>query len=132
LFHGAWLDSGDLAYCAEGEVFLTGRVKDLIIRAGRNVYPQELEDAIGEITGIRKGCVAVFGSPDPVSRTERLVVLAESRERDPVVLETLRYQIEAVTIDLLGDPPDDVVLAPPHSVLKTSSGKIGARPVPVW
>lgn len=146
LFHGAWLDSGDLAYIADGEVFLTGRVKDLIIRAGRNVYPQELEEAIGAIAGIRKGCVAVSGSPDPVSRTERLVVLAETRAHDPVVLETLRHQITAVAIDLLGSPPDEVVLAPPHSVLKTSSGKIrraatrnayasgkiGARPVPVW
>jgi 1-acyl-sn-glycerol-3-phosphate acyltransferase len=146
LFHGTWLDSGDLAYIADGEVFLTGRVKDLIIRAGRNVYPQELEETIGVLAGIEKGGVAVFGSPDPVSVTERLVVLAETRARDPAVLATLRQQIEAVAIDLLGSPPDEVVLAPPQSVLKTASGKIrraatrdvyasgklGARPAPVW
>ena len=74
LLHGEWLDSGDLAYVAEGDVYLTGRVKDVIIRGGRNIYPYEVEEAVGDIPGLRKGCVAVFGSPDPVSGTERVVV----------------------------------------------------------
>ncbi|MDH5512180.1 MAG: AMP-binding protein [Gammaproteobacteria bacterium] len=124
LFHDDWLDSGDLAYIAEGDVYLTGRVKDLIIRAGRNVYPHELEEVIGNLAGIRKGCVAVFGSIDPASGTERLVVLAETRATDTPTHERLRYTINTLTADLIGMPPDDVVLAPPHTVLKTSSGKI--------
>ena len=124
LFHNAWLDSGDLAYMVGSTVYLTGRAKDLIIRAGRNIYPHELEEALGDITGLRRGCVAVFGSPDPASGTERLVVLAETRQTDPGVLAQLRSQVEAVVTDLLGTPPDDVVLAPPGSVLKTSSGKL--------
>ena len=146
LFHGAWLDSGDLGYMVGQTVYLTGRVKDLIIRAGRNIYPPELEEAVGDIAGVRRGCVAVFGSPDPVSGTERLVVLAETRETASATLAHLRSQVEAVVTDLLGTPPDDVVLAPPGSVLKTSSGKlrraasreryeqgeIGTRPRAVW
>ncbi|HVW69255.1 MAG TPA: AMP-binding protein [Steroidobacteraceae bacterium] len=48
LRHGEWLDTGDLAYLAEGELYITGRVKDLIIRRGRHIYPEELENAIGE------------------------------------------------------------------------------------
>lgn len=124
LFHRDWLDSGDLAYMAGGDVYLTGRAKDIIIRAGRNIYPHELEEAIGRIPGIRTGCVAVFGSPDPTSGTERLVVLAETRERDPAALERLRGQVDASVMDLLGTPADEVVLAPPSTVLKTSSGKI--------
>ena len=60
--------------------YLTGRVKDIIIRGGRNIYPHELEDAVGAVPGVRQGCVAVFGSPDPSTGTERLVVLAETRE----------------------------------------------------
>lgn len=124
LFHGPWLDSGDLAYVAEGNIYLTGRVKDVIIRAGRNIYPYELEEAIGAIPGLRRGCVAVFGSNDPKSGTERLVVLAETRQTEAHVLEELRRQIDRVVLDLLGTPPDEVVLAPPHTVLKTSSGKI--------
>ncbi|MGB5716595.1 MAG: AMP-binding protein, partial [Gammaproteobacteria bacterium] len=61
LFHQNWLDSGDLAYIANGEIYITGRIKDIIIRAGRNIYPHELEDAVGNISGIRTGRVAVFG-----------------------------------------------------------------------
>ncbi len=124
LFHEEWLDSGDYAYQAEGDIYLTGRSKDLIIRAGRNIYPYELEDAVGDITGIRKGCVAVFGSPDPATGTERLVVLAETRETDAAQQEVLRERIGALTLDILGMPADNIVLAPVRSVLKTSSGKI--------
>ncbi|MDH3581678.1 MAG: AMP-binding protein, partial [Hyphomicrobiales bacterium] len=146
LFDGEWLDSGDLAYVAEGDVYLTSRVKDVIIRGGRNIYPYEVEEAVGDIPGIRKGCVAVFGSPDPASGTERVIVVAEAREAEPAQLEALQAQVRGIATDLLGMPPDDVVLAPPHSVLKTSSGKIrraavrelfekgriGQRPSAVW
>ena len=146
LFHDGWLDSGDLAYVADGEIHLTGRVKDLIIRGGRNIHPHDLEIAVGNIPGIRKGCVAVFASPDPASGTERLVVLAESRETDAATRERLTGEIQALAVDLVGLPADDVVLAPPHTVLKTSSGKIrraasreyyerrgpGARATPVF
>jgi 1-acyl-sn-glycerol-3-phosphate acyltransferase len=124
LFHGDWLDSGDLAYVAGGEVYITGRVKDIVIRAGRNIYPHELEESIGNISGVRKGCVAVFGVHDPVTATERLVVLAETREPDPAARDRLCAQINAVSADLTGAPPDEVVLAAPHTVLKTSSGKV--------
>ncbi len=124
LRHGDWLDSGDLAYIAEGEVYITGRIKDLIIRAGRNLYPDELEGAIGDLPGIRKGRVAVFASEDARSATERLVVLAETREQDPRARDGLISRINEVATELTDGPPDDVVLAPPDTVLKTSSGKI--------
>ncbi len=124
LFHGDWLDSGDLAYVAEGEIYLTGRTKDVIIRGGRNIHPYDLEIAVGNIAGIRKGCVAVFGSQDPLTSTERLVVLAETRETDGAVRERLVREIQAVAVDLVGLSADDVVLVPPRTVLKTSSGKV--------
>jgi 1-acyl-sn-glycerol-3-phosphate acyltransferase len=124
LFDGDWLDSGDRAYLAESEIYLSGRVKDIIIRGGRNIYPHEVEDAVGAVAGVRRGCVAVFGSPDPASGTERLVVLAETLQTDPASLEALRARIVETTVAVLGEPPDDVVPAPPHTVLKTSSGKV--------
>ena len=124
LFDGKWLNTGDLAYIANGELFITGRIKDIIIRAGRNIYPDELEKAISNIQGIRKGCVVIFGSTDPNTATERLIVLAESRSEDPHVQTQLRLEINELATDLIGTPLDEIVLAPPGSVLKTSSGKI--------
>ena len=124
LFQGEWLNSGDLAYMAGGDVYLTGRAKDLIIKAGRNIYPHELEAAVGEIPGVRKGCVAAFGSSDAASGTERLVLMVETRETGSAELEELRSRIAAVSVDLIGYAPDDIVLAPPQTVLKTSSGKL--------
>ena len=124
LFRDAWLESGDRGYLDGGEVFITGRSKDIIIRAGRNIYPHELEDATGEVSGIRKGRVAVFSAPDPASATERLVVLAETREMNSVEQQRMRDEIGELATALTGTPADDVVLASPGTVLKTSSGKI--------
>ena len=124
LFHDGWLDTGDRAYRAGGDVYITGRVKDIIIRGGRNLYPQEIEDAVSAVAGVRKGCVAVFGSPDPASGTERLVVLAEVRSLDAAAQAQLREAVSRAVFGAIGEPPDRIVLAPPHSVLKTSSGKV--------
>lgn len=124
LIHDGWLNTGDRAYLAKGELYVTGRIKDIIIRAGRHIYPDELEAAIGSIPGIRKGCVAVFGSTDRTSGTERVIVLAETREQNAKERERLRQMINAAVVQTIGEPPDDVVLAVPHTVLKTSSGKI--------
>ena len=124
LFDGDWLDTGDLGYTAGGELFVTGRVKDIIIRGGQHVHPYEVEDAVGRIPGVRKGCVAVFGVPDSASGTEKVVVLAETRLPVGAGHDALRASIASAALALLGTPADEVVIAPPHAVLKTSSGKI--------
>jgi len=124
LFDGDWLNSGDRGYIANGELYLTGRSKDIIIRAGRNIYPDELEKVVGGIKGIRRGCVAVFGVTDEKNATERLIVLAETKIRDDRHREQLRQSINTLAADLIGGPPDEVVLAQAGTVLKTSSGKI--------
>ena len=124
LFDGDWLDSGDMAYIAGGDIFITGRKKDIIIRAGRNIYPQELEEAVGRVTGIRKGNVVVFAAEDTANQTEKLVVMAETREEAAEKLNALRKEINTLAMDLVGTAADEVVLTPPGTVLKTSSGKI--------
>jgi 1-acyl-sn-glycerol-3-phosphate acyltransferase len=124
LFRDGWLDTGDTGYLADGELFVTGRVKDLIIRGGQHLHPQEAEIAIGAIQGIRRGCVSVFGVADPAAGTERVVVLAETRESAPAKQEALRRTIATTMTTLHGAPPDDIVLAPPRTVPKTSSGKL--------
>jgi len=146
LFHDGWLRTGDLGYVAGGDVFITGRSKDLIIRAGRNLHPEDLEASVGQLPGVRKGCVAAFATQDTETATEMLIVVAETTETAESVRQEIRTQIAATTVDLLGTPPDEVVLAPKGTVLKTSSGKIrraacadlynkgaiGVRPRSVW
>jgi 1-acyl-sn-glycerol-3-phosphate acyltransferase len=122
--HDGWMDSGDLGYWADGELYVTGRQKDLIIKAGRNLYPQEVEDIVGAVPGIRKGCVAAFGVHDPSVGTERLVVVAETRTRSGAEREQLRAAVMDRVVAALGIPADVVVIADPHAVLKTSSGKV--------
>jgi fatty-acyl-CoA synthase len=121
--HDGWMDSGDLGYWADGDLYVTGRQKDLIIKAGRNLYPQEVEDIVGAVPGIRKGCVAAFGVHDPSVGTERLVVVAETRTHGPE-REQLRAAVTDRVVAALGIPADVVVIADPHAVLKTSSGKV--------
>lgn len=124
LFHDDWLESGDRAYTVDGDIYITGRQKDIIIRAGRNIYPEEIEEELGHVDGVRTGRVAVFGSSEPESGTERLIVVAETRLGDDRARQLLREKLTAMTSDLAGTPPDDVILAPAGTVLKTSSGKL--------
>ncbi len=121
---GGWVDSGDLAYRADGELFIAGRRKDLVIKAGRNLVPQEIEEATNDVVGVRRGCVAAFGIPNEASGTEDLIVVAETRETEPERRRALAAAIVERVATAVGVPPDDVVLAPPHSVPKTSSGKV--------
>ncbi len=119
-----WIDSGDLAYWASGELYITGREKDCIIKAGRNIIPQEVESATAEVAGVRRGCVAAFGSRDRETGTERLVVVAETRATAPAELQKIEAEIVRAVDSLVGLPPDQVVLVPPQTIPKTSSGKI--------
>jgi 1-acyl-sn-glycerol-3-phosphate acyltransferase len=124
VLHGDWMDSGDLGYLADGELFITGRQKDLIIKGGRNLYPEEVEEVAGDVAGIRKGCVAAFSVSDPALGTERLIVVAESHTADAEGRQRLRTAVNDRVVAALGIPPDAVVIAAPRSVRKTSSGKI--------
>lgn len=124
LLDGLWRNTGDLAYLADGEIFVTARAKDLIIRAGRNIHPADVEDVVGALSGLQPGRVAAFGDPDPVSGSERLIVLAETRQRNADARTALRREINEAVAALLGAPPDDVVLAQPNTIARTSSGKI--------
>ena len=119
-----WIDSGDLAYRADGELFITGRVKDLIIIGGRHLVPQEIEEIVGGIEGIRKGCVAAFGATDETTGTERFVIIAETRVLDQPMRERLERQVVAEVAARIGVPPDLVRIVPPATVPKTPSGKI--------
>lgn len=124
LRHGSWADTGDLGYLAAGELYLTGRTKDVIICRGRNLHPDETEQAAARLPGAEPGGVAIFGIADPQQGTERLVVVAETRLEQATARQTLRGQITALAHRLLGMTPAEVMLIAPGSIPKTSSGKI--------
>jgi 1-acyl-sn-glycerol-3-phosphate acyltransferase len=120
----AWVNSGDRAYRADGEIYVTGRVKDIIIKGGRNLYPHEVEELAARAEGIRKGCIVAFGLKDEASGTEKLIVVAELRERDKARRAAIAAAVTEQVSEGLGLPPDRVELIPPGSIPKTSSGKL--------
>ncbi|CAG4884419.1 putative 1-acylglycerol-3-phosphate O-acyltransferase [Georgfuchsia toluolica] len=124
LIHEGWLDTGDVGYLAAGELYITSRVKDLIIRGGQHIHPYDLEESVGALPGVRKGCVAVFGATDRASGGERVVVVAETRAVGDEARLALRRRIAELANAQLGVPADDIVLVGERVILKTSSGKI--------
>ena len=119
-----WVNSGDRAYRADGEIYVTGRVKDIIIKGGRNLYPHEVEELAARADGIRKGCIVAFGLKDEASGTEKLVVVAETRESNAARRAALASSVTDLVAQGLGLPPDRVELIPLGSIPKTSSGKL--------
>jgi fatty-acyl-CoA synthase len=119
---GGWLHTADLGYMADGHLFISGRLKDLIIRNGKNYYPQDIEHVVTRIESVRKGCAVAFGvEARPV---ERLVVVAETRLRDAKALATLDREIRQRCHDAFTFPPDDVRLVAPGKIPRTTSGKV--------
>jgi fatty-acyl-CoA synthase len=119
-FCGGWLRTGDLAYLVDGEMVMCGRIKDVIIVGGRNVYPQDIERAVGSIEGVRAGNVIAFGATGHKGK-ERVVVVAETRATD---LDRIRDEVGVRSVETVGVPCRDVVLVQPGTLPKTSSGKL--------
>jgi len=120
----AWVNSGDRAYRADGEFYVTGRVKDIIIKGGRILHPHEVEELAARANGIRKGCIVAFGLKDTAAGTEKLVVVAETREKEAARRAAIASEVTDLVAQGLGLPPDRVELIPPGSIPKTSSGKL--------
>ncbi len=120
LFRDGWLRTGDLAYLVDGELVICGRLKDVIIVGGRNIYPQDIERALGSVDGVRAGNVIAFGVAGYKSK-ETVVVVAETRGGD---LDEIRKAIHHRTLEVAGVPPRDVMLVQPGTLPKTSSGKL--------
>jgi fatty-acyl-CoA synthase len=138
VFTDGWLRTGDLAYLLDGELVLCGRIKDVIIVGGRNVFPEDIERAVGTIEGVRAGNVIALGVEGYKGR-ESVVVIAEVRvggdstarvggdgtvRDDGDQLDTVRAEVRHRTLEVCGLPPRDVMLVRPGTLPKTSSGKL--------
>ena len=124
LFHDDWLCTGDLAYLLDGELVMCGRIKDVIIVGGRNVFPEDIERAVGPLDGVRAGNVIAFGM-EGYKGKESVVVVAEVRLTETSGdLANVRERIHHRALEVSGLPPRDVMLVQPGTLPKTSSGKL--------
>ncbi|MBM7113296.1 fatty acyl-AMP ligase [Archangium primigenium] len=119
-----WLYTGDLGYLADGELYICGRSKDLIIKAGENHHPYTMENAAARVAGVRTGCVAAVGVNNPQTGTEDIVVLCETTETKADVLRQLCKHVEDTVFQGAGVRPNRVLPVPPQSLPKTTSGKL--------
>ncbi len=119
-----WFRTGDLGYLADGDLFVTGRKKDLIIHCGVNLHPADLEEIVDDVPGVKPGRCVAFGLPDEETGTERVVVMAETVEDgdidDATVIRAIREAIRAK----MGVPVADVALSKLGSLVKSTSGKL--------
>jgi fatty-acyl-CoA synthase len=117
-----WYYSGDYGFEHEGECYVIGRKKDLIIVAGKNIYPEDIEDAIGQVPGVYPGRVVAFGADDPESGTERICVVAETSAVPEDERKTVKLAIveAGMAIDVT---ISRVYLVPARWMIKSSSGK---------
>ncbi len=131
-FLDGWYLTGDLGYMANGELFVTGRKKDLIIVGGKNIYPQDLERLASEVHGVHPGRVAAFGVYNDELGTEEVVLIAESdllegtssketpgKEIERIIAEIRRHVTQSSDIALR-----HVYLVERNWLVKTSSGKV--------
>lgn len=125
-FANGWYKTGDYGFLWEGELFVTGRKKDLIIVAGKNLYPEDIEDAVGSVAGVVPGRVVAFGTEDETTGTELVCVVAETAVTGLEARKALQVAIirAAMAIDVT---VARVVLVPPRWLVKSSSGKLSRQ-----
>ncbi len=127
-FAGPFLRTGDLGFLHEGNIYICGRSKEVVIVNGRNYYPQDMEWEASKVAGVRKGNVIAFGARDPsgIERDrERVVVAFEMQYSDePTRAQAVAQEVRRAVQEGMGLTVDDVVPVAPGALPKTSSGKL--------
>ncbi|WP_124713902.1 AMP-binding protein [Mycolicibacterium nivoides] len=122
---GPWLKTGDLGFVSEGDLFVVGRIKDLLIIRGRNHYPEDIEATVQQITGGRVAAISV-----PVNSTEKLVTVIEVKKRGESTIEAVHWlkeiksDVTSAISNAHGLNVGDLVLVSPGSIPTTTSGKV--------
>jgi fatty-acyl-CoA synthase len=122
--HG-WYDTGDLGYITdEGHIVVCGRVKDVIIMAGRNIYPTDIERAAGRVEGVRPGCAVAVRLDAGHSRETFAVAVESNAWQDPIEVRRIEQQVAHEVVAEVDVRPRNVVVLGPGSIPKTPSGKL--------
>ena len=122
-FRDGWLYTGDLGYAADGNLHVTGRKKEVIIVGGRNYYPDDVEQIVSAVPGVRMDRAVAIGVEDSELATERLIVLAETDKAEAAERDALRLSIRRALL-ATGYPIGEVVLLKPKSIRSTLTGKL--------
>jgi acyl-CoA synthetase (AMP-forming)/AMP-acid ligase II len=122
---GGWLDTGDLGFLHGGELYLTGRAKDVVILRGRNYAPEEIERAVEGVPGVRTGCVVAVSWLPEEAPGEVLALLVEAaRDAGPAERMALPGACREAVLGATGLAVDQVVVLEPGTLPRTSSGKL--------
>ncbi len=123
-FHDGWYLTGDYGYLSNGELYVTGRKKDMIIVGGKNIYPQDLEALASEVDGVHNGRTVAFGLYDERQGTEEVVIVAEADTADPDERQRLADEVRQHVTKNSAVALRRVHIVGPKWVIKTSSGKV--------
>ncbi|MCB0923685.1 MAG: AMP-binding protein [Mycobacterium sp.] len=119
-----WHDTGDRGFLRDGELFVVGRSKEMLIIRGRNMPPYDVERTIGDIPAVGPGQAVVFSTPDEASGRERVVAVVASGATDAAVKRRIREDAASRVREVFGFSLDDIVVIPKSGIPRTTSGKI--------
>jgi acyl-CoA synthetase (AMP-forming)/AMP-acid ligase II len=120
--HGGWYHTGDIGFIDADEIFVVGRIKDVVIINGKNVFAHDVEEAVSKVAGVKPGRCVAFGRYTDRSGSEQLIVVAE-RDGDPTEDPTLQRAINRAVVEEAGVTCNDIRIVPPGWLIKTTSGK---------
>jgi len=122
-YHEQWYKTGDVGFMLDGEIYITGRLKDIIIVNGKNIHAHDIEETVNQVSGIKPGRAVAFGMYDEVVGSEKLIIVAErdGAHEDQEIITSLNSAITAN----FGITPSDIRLVAEGWLVKTTSGKIG-------
>ena len=126
-FSEGWYRTGDLGFLLDGELFVTGRKKDMMIIAGKNIYPQDVDEIASAVPGVYPGRVVAFSVPNEDLGTEDVVIMAETLLKDERQRWELKMKVSVAVWQRLECAVTEVVLCDHMTLQKSSSGKI-SRP----
>ena len=123
--HQGWYDTGDLGYLTEGgHIVVCGRVKDVIIMAGRSIYPTDVERAAARVRGVRSGCAVAVRLDAGHSRESFAVAVESNAFGDPDDVRRIKREVVHEVVAEVNARPRNVVVLGPGSIPKTPSGKL--------